>query len=318
MMRPGKGDARRRPLGRLAVVTIVAGRHRHLQGHLAALARSARRPDLHVVVAMGDPEIAGLVGDGPLAHDGVEVVTRDLEPPGDGELPLAAARNVGADVAIRRGCDLLVFLDVDCLVSTDALDRYERAWRRTRGRRGGPVLLSGPVSYLPPLPSGEGTYPTTGLASLARPHAARPAPRPGRLARADDLRLFWSLSFAVAAQQWDDIGGFSTGYRGYGGEDTDFAMRVAAAGGVLFWVGGADAFHQHHEVESPPLRHLASIVRNANHFHERWGWFPMEGWLGAFERLGLAKRDPVSNRWILLQRDEPAVVADVLVEHPVD
>ena len=318
MMRPGRVAAHRGPAGRLAVVTIVAGRHHHLRAHLAALARSTRAPDLHVVVAMGDPEIAGLVGDGPLARHGVDVVTRELEVPGDGELPLAAARNMGADEAISRGCDLLVFLDVDCLVSAEALGRYERAWRRTRGRRRGPVLLSGPVSYLPPLPSGQGTYPTAGLASLARPHAARPAPRPGRSARADDLRLFWSLSFAVAAQQWDDIGGFSTAYRGYGGEDTDFAMRVAATRGVLYWVGGADAFHQHHEVESPPLRHLASIVRNANHFHERWGWFPMEGWLGAFERLGLAERDPVSHRWVVLQRDESAVVADVLIEHPVD
>ncbi len=303
--------------GRVAVVTIVAGRHRHLRAHLAALARSALRPDVHVVVSMGDPAIAGLVADGPVVCQGVDVITREVVVPGDGELPLAAARNVGADEAIRRGCDLLVFLDVDCLLSSGALGRYERAWRRTLGRHRGPVLLSGPVSYLPPLAPGD-TYPTVGLASLAGPHAARPAPRPGWVTKADDLRLFWSLSFAVAAQHWDDIGGFATGYRGYGGEDTDFAMRVAATGGVLFWVGGADAFHQHHDVESPPRRHLASIIRNANHFHERWGWFPMEGWLRSFERLGLAQRDPISHRWVVRQRDESVVVADVLVEHPAD
>lgn len=303
---------------RLAVVTIVAGRHRHLRAHLASLARSARRPDVHVVVSMGDPEIAGVVADGPLARHGVDVICRAVDVPDDGELPLAAARNLGADEALRRGCDLLVFLDVDCLVSSGALGRYERAWRRTRGRHRGPVLLSGPVSYLPPLTPGQHTYPTGRLASLARPHAARPAPRPGRLVRAADLRLFWSLSFAVAALRWDDIGGFATGYRGYGGEDTDFALRVAATGGVLYWVGGADAFHQYHEVETPPRRHLVSIVRNANHFQERWGWFPMEGWLRAFERLGLAKHDPVSHRWVVLDRDETAVVADVLVEHPVE
>lgn len=312
-----RADGRRRPAGRLAVVTIAAGRHRHLRSHLAALDRSARAPDLHVVVAMGDPEIAPLVKDGPLSRHGIEVVTYEIEKPADGELPLAAARNAGADEAIRRGADLIVFLDVDCLVSVDALSRYEWAWRRTRRRRG-PVLLSGAVTYLPPLPPGQLAYPATGLASLARPHAARPSPRPGRLVRADDLRLFWSLSFAVAARRWDDIGGFATGYRGYGGEDTDFALQVAALGGELYWVGGADAFHQHHEVENPPVRHLASIVRNANHFRERWGWFPMEGWLGAFERLGLAQLDPVTDRWVVLQGDEPTVVADILVDHPVD
>ena len=31
------------------------------------------------------------------------------------------------------------------------------------------------------------------------------------------------------------------------------------------------------------MHHLASIVRNANVFHDRWGWFPMEGWLAEFE-----------------------------------
>lgn len=307
-----------RGAGRLAVVTIVSGRHRHLRAHLAALARSARRPDLHVVVSMGDPEIAALVGDGPLAGAGVETVIRSLQVSSDGELPLAAARNLGAHEAIERQCDLLVFLDVDCLVSNEALGRYAQAWRRTRGRHSGPVLLSGPVAYLPPLPPGHESYPTMGLASWARPHAARPAPRPGRLVRGPDLRLFWSLSFAIAADQWDSVGGFATGYRGYGGEDTDFALRVAAVGGVLYWVGGADAYHQHHEVESPPRRHLASIVRNANHFHERWGWFPMEGWLRAFERLGLAERDPLSQRWAVLPVDEPPVVLDVLVDHPVE
>ena len=304
--------------GRLAVVTIVSGRHRHLRAHLAALARSSRRPDLHVVVSMGDPEIAGLVGDGPLVGTGVETVIRSLEVPADGELPLAAARNLGAHEAIERRSDLIVFLDVDCLVSNEALGRYERAWRRTRGRHGGPVLLSGPVAYLPRLPPGHESYPVAGLASWARAHAARPAPRAGRLVRGTDLRLFWSLSFAVAADQWDAVGGFATGYRGYGGEDTDFALRVAAVGGVLYWVGGAYAYHQHHEVESPPRRHLASIVRNANHFHERWGWFPMEGWLRAFERLGLAERDPLAHHWVVLPADQPAVVPDVLVDHPVD
>ena len=27
------------------------------------------------------------------------------------------------------------------------------------------------------------------------------------------------------------------------------------------------------------MRHLEAILRNANLFYRRWGWFPMEGWL---------------------------------------
>lgn len=275
------------------------------------------------MVTMGDDEIVALVADGPLANAGVETVTVGVALPADGELPLAAARNAGAHEAIERGCDLIVFLDVDCLVSRFALGRYVRAWRRVRGSHERPVLLSGPVTYLPPLAPGQTDYPPAGLETLARPHAARPAPRPGRVVRALDLRLFWSLSFALAAEQWDDIGGFAGDYRGYGGEDTDFALRVAAVGGTLYWVGGADVFHQHHEVERPPVRHLGSIVRNANHFRELWGWFPMEGWLSAFERLGLVHRDRASQRWLVVEGggvgdEEAAVVNDVLVDHPVD
>ncbi len=39
-----------------------------------------------------------------------------------------------------------------------------------------------------------------------------------------------------------------TGYVGYGGEETDFAWRLEAAGIPMAWVGGAVAYHQHHAV----------------------------------------------------------------------
>jgi hypothetical protein len=39
------------------------------------------------------------------------------------------------------------------------------------------------------------------------------------------------------------------------------------------------------------VQHLTSILRNARIFHQRWGTWPMEGWLSAFEELGLIKRD---------------------------
>lgn len=301
------------PGSRLAVVTIAAGRHGHLRAHLSALARSHRPPDLVVVVAMGDTGIAGVV-ESALEGRHVEVVTLEVSLRAPGELPLSAARNAGANAAIERDCDLLVFLDVDCLASPTSLEHYERAWRLLGARLGtgefprhdGPVLLSGPVTYLPPLALGQDQYPTSGLHRLADPHPARPVPPAGEIVFADDLRLFWSLSFAVAADHWDTIGGFDTGYRGYGGEDTDFALRVAATGGVLYWVGGADAFHQYHEVERPPVRHLHSIVSNANYFREQWGWFPMEGWLQAFVGLGLVVWQTTTQRWVVPPAVEPA------------
>lgn len=47
------------------------------------------------------------------------------------------------------------------------------------------------------------------------------------------------------------LGGFRESYRGYGGEDT---------------------FHPYHRVSDPPVEHLDDILRNAEVFHETWGW----------------------------------------------
>jgi N-acetylglucosaminyl-diphospho-decaprenol L-rhamnosyltransferase len=194
-----------------------------------------------------------------------------------------------------------VFLDVDCIPAPALVGRYrEAAGEVAQGVAGdpgavAPWVLCGPVHYLPA--AGPGGYRLDGLADLAGPHPARPAPPDGTLVLADDLRLFWSLSFATPARAWQQLGGFCEDYHGYGGEDTDFAMTLGASDGRMFWVGGATAYHQHHEVESPPTRHLAAIVRNANLFHDRWGWFPMLGWLDAFTEMGLAHLDTGSGTW---------------------
>jgi N-acetylglucosaminyl-diphospho-decaprenol L-rhamnosyltransferase len=57
-------------------------------------------------------------------------------------------------------------------------------------------------------------------------------------------------------------------------------------------VRDAAAFHQHHAVSSPPVEHVDDILRNAALFHDRWGDWPMTGWLAAFEELGLVGRAP--------------------------
>lgn len=273
----------------VATVTVVHGRHDHLSHQHASLARGSRPPDHVVVVAMGDPGVAGVVAAGPLA-DRAHVV--DL--PAGARLPLAQARNAGAAHAFDDlGADLAVFLDVDCLAGPGMVDGYLDAWRRT-AERSGPRLLSGPVCYLDP-PGPEG-YTTADLAA-ATPHPARPAPPPGELMEADDLRLFWSLSFALDASSWSRIGGFDEAYDGYGGEDTDLGQRAAAAGASMWWVGAAVAHHQWHPVSDPPVEHVEDIVRNANLFRDRWGWFPMEGWLTAFAERGLAHLDVDRGTW---------------------
>jgi GT2 family glycosyltransferase len=234
---------------------------------------------MHVVVAIDDPGTADVVAtSGSPAH----VLAYDVE---TGPLPIAAARNAGAQAALDRGAEFLVFIDVDCIPSPDMVARYHAAVVDSRHRT---ALLCGPVTYLAP-PS-RGGYPTN-LEHLIAPHPARPAPPAGDVVTSTDYELFWSLSFGVSASTWKRIGGFCTEYRGYGAEDTDFAQLASAAGIPMRWVGGAHAFHQFHPVSDPPVEHLHDIVRNAEIFYQRWGWWPMEGWLTAFRERGLIGRE---------------------------
>ena len=83
---------------RSAVVTVVAGRHDHLRRQRSALASGVLRPDLHVVVSMGDPEINQVLDD-----DSGLVTQLILLPVPEEGLPLAQSRNAGVTAAIGDG-----------------------------------------------------------------------------------------------------------------------------------------------------------------------------------------------------------------------
>ncbi len=273
---------------RTAVLTLAHGRHDHLTVQLRGLLAGTVLPDLVVVAAMADPELPRVVADALAGGPPVESITVPVAM-ADGHLPLASARNLGAARATAEGADLLVLLDVDCIPSPTLLERYAATWAELAPTEPGPFVLCGAVHYLPPRRPGQTTYTAADLAA-SRPHPARPVVADGTHDLIDDLHLFWSLSFAVGAGDWQRVGGFDEGYQGYGGEDTDFALGLQAAGGRGWWVGGAAAYHQHHPVDDPPRQHVADIVRNGNRFHERWGYFPMSGWIDAFEAEGLVTR----------------------------
>lgn len=296
--------------GSTAVITIARGRHGHLAGQLWGLARQVRQPDVYVAVAMGDPTIAEVVA--AHAQPDWDVTVASVAPSSEG-LPLAAARNAGARAAVEAGAETLVFLDVDCIPSPTLLQRYAAVLEQRTGSPSGtdgPVVASGEVGYLPAVPDPR-DYRDLDLGALARPHPARPVLGVDEVRVADDLRLFWSLSFALDVGSWHALGGFCEDYVGYGGEDTDFGQRLGAAHGSLLWVGGAAAYHQHHPSQSPPVQHLDAIVANANRFHDRWGWFPMEGWLERFAAMGLAEVDPGSGRWRVRPEPDRQTVARV-------
>ena len=263
-----------------AVITLARGRHGLRRQQAEALA--ATPPADYVVVSLGDPDLPGVLAD--IEHRLIEFNVAPSE-----ELPLAAARNAGAAAAIDGGADLLVFLDVDCIPSAGLLPSYAAAAALRPD-----ALLCGAVGYLPPAPPAG--YDPASLAGTP-PHPARPSPPPGEVWPATDRRLFWSLSFAVTAQSWLRTGGFCERYVGYGGEDTDFAETAHAAGIDLCWVGGAMAYHQHHPVSAPPVEHLDAILRNGRLFAQRWGWWPMSGWLEAFADRGLVRLDDTQG-WV--------------------
>lgn len=263
---------------RVGVMTLAHRRHGHLHAQHRSLARGSHLPDDYLVVAMDDDAIEEQ------DHHGLR--RRVLKLPGHGAgLPLAAARNQGAASLLEAGADVVVGLDVDCLAGPELVACYADIVTREPT-----VLWSGPVTYLdPPPPEG---YDLAALATLDDPHSARPAPDPGTVLRGADPDLFWSLSFALSSAAWTRIGGFCEQYVGYGGEDTDFARTAAKAGIGCGWVGGARGYHQFHPVSCPPVEHLDDILRNAATFRQRWGEWPMRGWLADFERLGLISCAP--------------------------
>ena len=75
---------------KIAVVTAVRGRTAHLRAQLAGLAQSTEQADHHVIVAIGDDEVAAAV---PADDIRTEVVPMQSTAR---RLPIAAARNLGA------------------------------------------------------------------------------------------------------------------------------------------------------------------------------------------------------------------------------
>jgi N-acetylglucosaminyl-diphospho-decaprenol L-rhamnosyltransferase len=274
-------------MARVAVVTLVQGRGAHLEAQHASLARSSRRPDDYVVVAMNDPTVV------PARVGGLSRRVLDQPTTALG-LPLAAARNRGVGAAFAAGADVVVVLDVDCLAGEELVAAYEAIVHRAPG-----TVWSGPVTYLDP--PHEGAYDLTSLSVLDNPHPARPAPAPGAVVLDADPRLFWSLSFAVSRSAWRRSGGFCEQYIGYGAEDTDFGFQARVRGMRFGWVGSARAYHQFHPVQDPPVDHLDDILRNAALFHSRWEEWPMTGWLMEFDRRGLIVGGP--DGWVRARTD---------------
>ncbi len=264
------------------MVIVAAGRHVHLVRVLDALRCQTRPPDDIVVVELGQP------GD---LHRHVQPPARLVaHPPAyeGGPLALAGGRNTAA--AATRA-QRLVFLDVDCIPSSDLVERYDDVLLAAPG-----AIACGPVRYLRQhwhrqlagqAPSSEE------LEARSDHHPARPARR-GGIELNDDHDLFWSLSFGVTRSTWQRIGGFDDSYVGYGGEDTDFAMRARHHGVPLAWFGGGATYHQWHPPSRNDPARLDEMIANAHRFRQRWGRWPMSGWFAELNATGHVHFQPDS------------------------
>lgn len=252
----------------LSVLTLARGRTAHLVNLVEGLRRSQTPPAELVVIDMNDE---------PLILAPCPFPTRLVRLSGD-RLPLAEARNLAARLSAG---EKLLFLDADCIPSRGLVGALDRALDEID------AFICPETLYLGPQDA-RGRWSEADLDAAGKSHPVRPFPRSGRSIEPNP-GLFWSLAFGVRRATFETLGGFDEAFVGYGGEDTDLGFAAQAAGVPIVLTAEARAFHQHHPSSDPPVEHLADIVRNAEIFRRKWGRWPMEGWLAAFERDGLIR-----------------------------
>jgi len=243
-----------------SILTLVKERDKALENLLIGLSLNTVLPDEMIIVFMN--EAIRVLPSMPFPVRCFEVHSKE-------HLPLAEARN---HAAINASGDFLIFLDVDCIPSSDLILKYQEHQRSGQ-------LLSGEIRYLTEKAMGNKDV----MSNLF--HLSTPDPIRAGLSVVP-YTLFWSLNFACSRETYWHIGGFDEAYQGYGAEDTDFSF-TAEQKKVPIRNVQACAYHQYHPVYSPPLNHFADIIRNANRFFTKWKAWPMEGWLKAFEDKGL-------------------------------
>ena len=277
----------------LAVVTIVHGRHEHLERQLWGLRQQHRRPDMHVVVAMDDSR----VGDVARGHAGdwdvqVASMRQSQRPPPPGRRPQPRRRRGRCDrrrpgrAARRR---LHPFGRAARAVCRRARLRGEprpgRAARRRRRRPGGPCRRGG---LPPPAPARSRLpRPRAGSPDRARstaPGASRPDRRRGAHGRGPAPLLVAVLRAhraLLAGHRGLRRGLRRLRRRGHRLRATGRRCRRTAP------VGGRRlAHHQHHPTASPPVQHVHDIVANANRFAETLGLVAHGGMARGVRRTG--------------------------------
>lgn len=273
----------------LSVVTLVRNRNRLLGSFLGGLAAQDAAVEVVVVRAGGAEDPRQVVAD----VGGLRATVTEVEAPDD-RIPYSAARNAGAAAASG---DHLAFCDADTIASPTFAGAIDRALSAHD------ALCTGEVRYLPPGDT-EGVD-FDSLLARSRPHPHRePVPASG-VALSDRHELVWGLCMAMRHSTFDRAGGFDEAYGGYAGEDTDLGRALAAAGVPVALVADAVVLHQHHDSYDPPVQQLRATVANAQRYRDKWGSWPMAGWLEGFSAMGLTDWSPEAERCAVLRDPSP-------------
>ncbi len=251
----------------ISVCTIYANRKLHLKNLIKGLANSTVLFNELVIVTMND-ELPKL----PVVHFPIKTAAIKTN---DNFLPLAAARNKSAEIATGNK---LVFLDIDCISHPNLIKVFNHHLEKED------ALYQGSVRYLTSgWQQNQWTY--SALEKQSAPHKLQGKEITNYNKALHPYELFWSLCFGIKKKTFFNLCGFDTGYRGYGGEDTDFAFIMRSHHIPLYKIN-ALAYHQFHPSYTPPLNHLEEIVNNARFFDQKWQILPMKKWLDQFVEMG--------------------------------
>lgn len=257
------------PLTVSVIVTTSPGRESNLAGCLELLGRQTLRP--HQIIIVDDGSAEGEK----VAFEFKKLPLTYLWRPND--CRVALSRNTGA---ARAQGDLLIFLDSDILLNPHGLAAY--------------------AEYLTDFPT-HALYGYFGYAENYLAESCLLPPRtvhwfdprfdkydPSGLVPASNMIRYphewaWSGNFALRRQLFEATGGFDPRYRGWGGEDLDFASRLLAHGQIHFFLDAWGEQQPHNRQEAfHTLAAEAKEIRYQSHYDQP-GYTPRviyspEGW----------------------------------------
>ncbi|WP_175405153.1 glycosyltransferase family 2 protein [Salinimonas lutimaris] len=249
-----------------SIVTIVKERSRQLASLVQSLEKTRLRPQELIVVWMTSPCDESLI-----SSEAFSVQHRFLA---NESVPVPRARNKGMAAC---STEQIIYLDVDCLCPPDL---FESVLTELHDGQ----VVSTQVRFLPS-PAQTQDYAT------ARQHAVS-APDAVELLHNQPVAwsYFHTLLFAITKADFIRTGGFDESYHGVGVGDIDFAARCDELGFALVMLKN-DVLHQFYPGVEPPVQQLFDIVNNATRYKQKWGEYPLQGWLQQFAQSGLINDD---------------------------